>query len=87
MFTDLRMQRKSSSVIDNFEVILNYDNLKVTLKADMLVREKDTHFTVLGTKGSFIKYGMDTQEENFKSRLIPKKYILNLYLFINNNNL
>jgi len=53
----------------------------------MLVREKDPYFVVLGTKGSFIKYGMDTQEENLKSGLIPKKYILNLYLFINNNNL
>ncbi|AUM91642.1 Gfo/Idh/MocA family oxidoreductase [Clostridium botulinum] len=74
IFADLRIQRENSNVIDNFEVILNYDKLKVTLKASMLVREKGPHFIVLGTKGSFIKYGMDIQEENLKNGLIPKDF-------------
>ncbi|MHB8007222.1 oxidoreductase [Clostridium botulinum] len=74
IFSDLRIQREKSNIIDNFEVILNYDKLKVTLKAGMLVREKGSHFMVLGTKGSFIKYGMDIQEENLKNGLIPKDF-------------
>ncbi|NFL96118.1 oxidoreductase [Clostridium botulinum] len=74
IFADLRIQRENSNIIDNFEVILNYDKLKVTLKAGMLVREKGPHFIVLGTKGSFIKYGMDIQEENLKNGLIPKDF-------------
>lgn len=40
----------------------------------MLVRKKGPHFIVLGTKGSFIKYGMDIQEENLKNGLIPKDF-------------
>ncbi|KEI98110.1 oxidoreductase [Clostridium botulinum A2B3 87] len=74
IFADLRIQRENSNIIDNFEVILNYDKLKVTLKAGMLVRKKGPHFIVLGTKGSFIKYGMDIQEENLKNGLIPKDF-------------
>ncbi|WP_123052814.1 Gfo/Idh/MocA family oxidoreductase [Clostridium sp. JN-1] len=72
VFGDLRIQRNSGKVIDNFEVILAYNNLKVTLKAGMLVREQGPHFTILGKKGSFIKYGMDVQEENLKNGLMPK---------------
>ncbi|MBK5241406.1 Gfo/Idh/MocA family oxidoreductase [Clostridium sp.] len=72
IFADLRVQREDGENIDNFEVILSYDNLKVTLKAGMLVKEIGPHFTILGNKGSFIKYGMDVQEENLKNDLIPK---------------
>ncbi|MGK0467763.1 Gfo/Idh/MocA family oxidoreductase [Clostridium sp.] len=72
IFADLRVQREDSETIDNFEVILSYDNLKVTLKAGMLVKEIGPHFTILGNKGSFIKYGMDVQEEDLKNDLIPK---------------
>src|SRR5437762_3223927 len=33
---DIRVQRDGSQIADNFELILHYDNLKVTLKAGML---------------------------------------------------
>lgn len=72
LFADLRTQRENTNIIDNFEVILNYDNLKVTLKSGMLVRKLGPRFTVIGTKGSFIKYGIDVQEESLKNGVIPK---------------
>jgi len=72
VFGDLRIQRHNGIIIDNFEIILNYQNLKVTLKAGTLVKEISAHFTLLGTKGSFIKYGMDVQEESLKKGLSPK---------------
>ncbi|MBU3099861.1 MULTISPECIES: Gfo/Idh/MocA family oxidoreductase [Clostridium] len=71
VFGDLRIQRHDGIIIDNFEIILNYQNLKVTLKAGTLVKEISAHFTLLGTKGSFIKYGMDVQEESLKEGLSP----------------
>jgi scyllo-inositol 2-dehydrogenase (NADP+) len=63
---DIRIQREFARVADNFELVLDYDNLKVTLKAGMLVREKGPRFTLYGTHGSFLKYGIDPQEEALK---------------------
>lgn len=71
IYADLRKQRKSAEVPDNFEVLLYYPNLKVTLKASFLVKAKGPTYSVHGTKGSFLKYGIDSQEEMLKSGLKP----------------
>jgi len=71
---DIRRQREASQIDDAFELILNYDKgIKVTLKAGMLVREKGPHFIVHGTRGSFIKYGLDPQEAALKLGLMPNE--------------
>ena len=68
---DLRIQRKEARANDNFELILHYPNLKVTLKAGMLVKETLPRFILLGDQGSFVKYGMDVQEEALKAGQKP----------------
>ena len=68
---DLRIQRKGARANDNFELILQYPDLKVTLKAGMLVREALPRFILLGEQGSFVKYGMDVQEEALKAGQKP----------------
>lgn len=71
IYADLRKQRKDAEVPDNFEVLLYYPNMKVTLKASALVKAKGPTYSVHGTKGSFVKYGIDSQEEMLKSGLKP----------------
>lgn len=68
---DVRIQRAGGKTTDNFEVVLHYENLKVTLKGGMLVREPGPTFLVLGDQGTFVKYGMDVQEEALKAGLTP----------------
>jgi predicted dehydrogenase len=68
---DLRMQRQVAKTTDNFELILHYNKLKVTLKSGMLVRAALPHFILLGENGSFVKYGVDIQEEDLKAGLTP----------------
>lgn len=68
---DERIQRTGGKTIDNFTVVLHYDQLKVTLKAGMLVREPGPAYVLLGEQGSFVKYGMDVQEEALKAGLKP----------------
>ena len=68
---DLRMQRKSAKAVDNFEVILHYPLIKATLRAGMLVKEPLSRFVLLGTNGSFVKSGMDVQEEALKAGYSP----------------
>jgi predicted dehydrogenase len=60
---DLRKQRPVTEVTDNFEIQLEFDDKKAVLKAGMIVREKGPHFIIHGVDGSFVKYGMDPQEE------------------------
>jgi len=69
---DIRMQRPGVKTADAFELILNFGNLKVTAKAGQLVRELGPHFVLHGTAGSFIKYGMDPQEDALKQGRLPE---------------
>lgn len=68
---DIRMRREGAKTADAFELILDYGELKVTAKAGQLVRELEPHFILHGTEGSFIKYGMDPQEEALKQGQFP----------------
>ena len=68
---DIRSQRQAGTADDQFELILHYDELKVTLKAGLLVREPGPRFAVHGTEGSFVKYGVDPQEEALKCGRSP----------------
>jgi len=68
---DIKIQRDDGKSDDQFELILYYDRLKVTLKASMLVREPGPRFILHGTEGSFVKYGFDPQEEALKRGFSP----------------
>lgn len=71
VFADIRWQRAESKVDDYFELHLYYNRPKVILKASVFVKEKGPHFILHGTKGSFIKYGLDPQEELLKEGAMP----------------
>lgn len=73
VYADLRIQRKGGKIIDNFEVILNYQALKVTLKAGMLVREIGPRITLLGDMGTYQSYGMDVQEADLQAGIFPNE--------------
>jgi predicted dehydrogenase len=72
IFADIRTQRDGATVPDAFELLLFYPQLKVTLKAGTLVKEKGPTYQVFGTRGSFVKYGADPQEEFLKNGISPK---------------
>ncbi|HEX9059349.1 MAG TPA: Gfo/Idh/MocA family oxidoreductase, partial [Clostridia bacterium] len=72
IFADLQIQRQGGEAIDSFEIILEYPRLKVTLKSGILVKERGPHFTIHGTKGSFVKFGLDVQESDLIMGKLPK---------------
>lgn len=72
IFANLQIQRENAEVVDSFELLLLYPQIKVTLKAGMLVKEKGPTFSVYGTEGTFLKYGEDVQEEALKRGEKPK---------------
>ncbi|PKM94275.1 MAG: oxidoreductase [Firmicutes bacterium HGW-Firmicutes-1] len=74
VYADIRTQRPNSLVDDNFEIILYYTDLKVTLKSGMLVKEPLPRFILLGDKGSYVKYGVDPQEAELKQNFRPDEW-------------
>ena len=74
LFANLQIQRPGSHIVDHFELLLFYPGLKVTLKAGMLVSALLPHFILSGTNGTFVKHGMDVQEEALKNGLTPLTY-------------
>jgi scyllo-inositol 2-dehydrogenase (NADP+) len=71
IYAEIKKQRSFAKVDDYFEINLDYGFLKVILKSGMLVREQGPKFLIHGTKGSFIKYGEDPQEEKLKAGILP----------------
>ncbi|GAB4376343.1 MAG: Gfo/Idh/MocA family oxidoreductase [Elainellaceae cyanobacterium] len=70
---DIRVQREGGEAADYFEVVFDYGSIRAILRAGMLVRELGPHFILHGSEGSFIKYGMDPQEDALKHGLTPKE--------------
>lgn len=62
VFCRLFNQRAGSVTDDSFDLKLIYPDLNVTLKASVFVKEPGPRFQVHGTSGSFVKYGLDSQE-------------------------
>jgi scyllo-inositol 2-dehydrogenase (NADP+) len=65
------IQRTGGKVDDYYDIRLEYDNLLMIVKSSYLVREPVPRYTIHGTLGSFIKYGIDPQEQDLKEGKIP----------------
>jgi scyllo-inositol 2-dehydrogenase (NADP+) len=71
VFADIRILRAGAEVDDAFILLLKYPEVLVTLKSSYLVREPGPKFSLHGTDGSFLKWGIDPQEEDLKSGKLP----------------
>lgn len=69
---DLRKQRTGVQAVDDFEVILHYPALKVSLKGAMLVKEPSPRYALYGVDGAFVKFGIDPQEAALRAGKSPK---------------
>jgi len=71
VFAQIKKQRDGSQIDDFFHIILKYPELQVTLTAGMLMKEPIASFVLHGTTGSFIKPGIDPQEDQLKAGMLP----------------
>ncbi len=69
---DIQSQRPGSRVDDYFRIEMFYPAAKVILTAGMMVKEPGPRFIIHGTNGSFIKYGIDPQEEALANGRMPE---------------
>lgn len=67
----LGVQRPGGKVDDFYDIRLGYPELTVIVRSSYLVREQGPFYCVHGMKGSFVKYGIDPQEEALKLHHLP----------------
>ena len=65
-------QREISRVDDSFDVCLEYPALRAILRGRIIAFAPGPHFLLHGTKGSFVKYGMDPQEARLRGENFPQ---------------
>jgi len=68
---DIALQRERAQVADYFHVQLRYPTLRVVLHAGSLVPANGLRFAVHGTRGSYLKHGLDVQESALRDGGIP----------------
>ncbi|CAI5711592.1 unnamed protein product [Hyaloperonospora brassicae] len=71
---DVQIQREGAETDDYFRLEFTYDEFperKVVLSAGMLVEVPGPRYTVVGTKGTFVKYGEDGQEDALRAGKRP----------------
>ncbi len=73
VFGDLAIQREGASAIDFFHVTLRYGKMRAILHASALVPAESARFTVHGSESSFIKFGLDVQEDALKRGELPNQ--------------
>lgn len=71
VFADLWNQREASLVDDYFHIILGYQRMRVILHSGSIVKKQGPKYLIHGSKGSFIKYGEDTQAEKLAEGKSP----------------
>ena len=64
-------QREHSLIDDAFNIRLNYGKLKATITSSLMTRGDLPRYVVHGSKGSFVKHGIDVQEDNAKAGITP----------------
>jgi scyllo-inositol 2-dehydrogenase (NADP+) len=64
---DIVAQRAEAQVDDYFDLTLHYGPRRVCLRCSTLVSEPRPRFAVHASGGSFVKFGLDPQEEQLKS--------------------
>ena len=71
LYCDSRMLRDGALTDDSYDLSLHYPAFKCMVRSSYLVREPGPRFTLHGTTGSYLKWGVDPQEAEMKAGKIP----------------
>ena len=68
---DIAVQRDGGATADYFHAVLRYPRLRAILHASTMMAAHDLRYSVHGTHGSFVKQGLDSQEDALKAGRTP----------------
>jgi len=67
MTVDLAQMRPGAQATDYFHAILSYPQRRVVLHGTLLAAAESARYIVHGTRGSYVKFGLDPQEDRLKN--------------------
>ncbi len=68
---DIARLRDGAQATDYFDVTLRYPGHRALLHASTLVAANGLRFAVHGTRGSYLKHGLDVQEDQLRADVVP----------------
>lgn len=73
LYADARIgiQRPGGKVDDFYDIRLEYENMLAIVKSSYLVKENMPRYILHGVQGSFVKFGIDPQEQDLKNKVVP----------------
>jgi predicted dehydrogenase len=71
IYASVKQHRDGASAPDYVHLLLAYPDKEVVLHASALCAIEPPRFSVHGTRGSYVKFGLDTQEDQLKAGLRP----------------
>ncbi|GAB7526652.1 oxidoreductase [Paraburkholderia sp. 2C] len=71
VYASVKAHRDQATAPDYVHLLLGYPSHEVLLHASALTAIIAPRFTIHGTRGSYVKYGLDTQEDQLKAGLRP----------------
>jgi scyllo-inositol 2-dehydrogenase (NADP+) len=69
---DVFAQRSGAGADDGFELLLGAGSARITLGASTLAADGGPRYRVHGSKGSYVKSGLDVQESQLRSGMSPR---------------
>lgn len=69
---DVFTQRANGATDDGFEILMGRDQLRISLGVSSIAADNAFRYRVLGSQGSFVKHGLDPQEEQLRSGMSPE---------------
>ncbi|HDR2610758.1 TPA: oxidoreductase [Enterobacter ludwigii] len=67
MTVDLAQLRPGAQTTDYFHAVLSYPQRRIVLHGTMVAAAESARYILHGTRGSFVKFGLDPQEERLKN--------------------
>jgi len=67
----LDILREGGTVADYYDIRFQYNGFAALLKCSYLVREEGPRYIIHGTNGTFLKWGLDPQEDTLKTGTLP----------------
>lgn len=66
VWADVRIDRENGATDDAFDITLRFSGVTAMLRATLTAAARGPRFVVHGTRGSFVKWGLDPQEDALK---------------------
>ncbi|MEP8985309.1 oxidoreductase [Enterobacter cloacae] len=67
MTVDLTQLRPGAQTTDYFHAVLSYPQRRIVLHGTMVAAAESARYILHGTRGSYVKFGLDPQEERLKN--------------------